>query len=60
MLKIFAGGAIIQPRPLVAISDVQFDILKLQGSDFFERNLCAKWERSKEATLITKTTARAP
>ena len=38
MLKILAGGTIIQPRPVVVISDMQFNFLKLKGTDFFEKN----------------------
>ena len=33
MLKIVAGGTTIQPRPVVVISDMRFNFLKLQGTE---------------------------
>ena len=60
MLKILAGGTIVQPRPVVVISDIQFNFLKLQGSDFFEKKYVLNEKDLTEATLVTNTTARAP
>ena len=50
MLKILAGGTIIQPRPVVVISDIQFNFLKLQGTDFFGKNYVLNEKDLTEAT----------
>ena len=58
MLKILAGGTIIQPRRVLVISDMQFNFLKLQGTDFFEKTVLNEKDL-REETLLTNTTARA-
>ena len=60
MLKILAGGTIIQPRPVVVISDVQFNFLKLQSTDFFETIYVLNEKDLREATVMANTTAGAP
>ena len=60
MLKILAGGTTIQPRPVVVISDVQVNFLKLQKIDFFETNYVLNEKDLREATVMANTTARAP
>ena len=59
MLKVLAGGTIIQLKPVVVISDMQFNFLKLQGTEFWKNYVLIEKDL-REATLVTNTTARAP
>ena len=43
----------------MVISDIQFNFLKLQGTNLFEKNYVLNEKDLREATLVTNTTARA-